>query len=195
MLGSLLAGIMVRKVVDKPAEQPEEDVQSTGASSPLSEAGTGLAAQDLPSPVAESAPAEEQRVAPASQSKATGGAKKKPKIVIKRGAPGHTTGGGGKGKGKGVGTLAKRHQSRGGPIDKVQGITKPSIRRLARRGGVKRISGLIYDETRGVLKLFLEAVLRDALTYTAHANRKTVTAMDVVYAMKRQGRTLYGFGG
>ena len=25
--------------------------------------------------------------------------------------------------------------------------------------------------------------------------RKTVTAMDVVYALKRQGRTLYGFGG
>ena len=35
----------------------------------------------------------------------------------------------------------------------VQGITKPAIRRLARRGGVKRISGLIYEETRGVLKV------------------------------------------
>ena len=39
-----------------------------------------------------------------------------------------------------------------------QGITKPAIRRLARRGGVKRISGLIYEETRGVLKIFLENV-------------------------------------
>ena len=38
------------------------------------------------------------------------------------------------------------------------GITKPAIRRLARRGGVKRISGLIYVETRGVLKIFLENV-------------------------------------
>ena len=37
----------------------------------------------------------------------------------------------------------------------VQGITKPAIRRLARRGGVKRISGLIYEETRGVLKVSL----------------------------------------
>ncbi|PWA49601.1 Histone H4 [Artemisia annua] len=75
------------------------------------------------------------------------------------------------------------------------GITKPAIRRLARRGGVKRISGLIYEETRGVLKIFLENVIRDAVTYTEHARRKTVTAMDVVYALKRQGRTLYGFGG
>merc|ERR1712228_998986 len=79
--------------------------------------------------------------------------------------------------------------------DSIQGITKPAIRRLERRGGVKRISGLIYEETRGVLKVFLENVIRDAVTYTEHAKRKTVTAMDVVYALKRQGRTLYGFGG
>ena len=77
----------------------------------------------------------------------------------------------------------------------LSGITKPAIRRLARRGGVKRISGLIYEETRGVLKVFLENVIRDAVTYTEHARRKTVTAFDVVYALKRQGRTLYGFGG
>ena len=41
--------------------------------------------------------------------------------------------------------------------DNIQGITKPAIRRLARRGGVKRISGLIYEETRSVLKIFLES--------------------------------------
>ena len=51
------------------------------------------------------------------------------------------------------------------------------------------------EETRGVLKTFMESVIRDAVTYTEHARRKTVTAMDVVYALKRQGRTLYGFGG
>nr|XP_033955790.1 histone H3-like [Pseudochaenichthys georgianus] len=93
---------------------------------------------------------------------------------------------GGKGLGKGG---AKRHRKV--LRDNIQGITKPAIRRLARRGGVKRISGLIYEETRGVLKVFLENVIRDAVTYTEHAKRKTVTAMDVVYALKRQGRTLY----
>merc|ERR1712065_119722 len=93
----------------------------------------------------------------------------------------------GRGKGgKGLGKVLR---------DNIQGITKPAIRRLARRGGVKRISGLIYEETRGVLKQFLESVIRDAVTYTEHARRKTVTSMDVVYALKRQGRTLYGFGG
>jgi histone H4 len=72
--------------------------------------------------------------------------------------------------------------------DNIQGITKPAIRRLARRGGVKRISAMIYEETRGVLKSFLEGVIRDAVTYTEHAKRKTVTSLDVVYALKRQGR-------
>ena len=97
---------------------------------------------------------------------------------------------GGKGLGKGG---AKRHRKV--LRDSIQGITKPVIRRLARRGGVKRISGLIYEETRGVLKVFLENIICDAVTYCEHARRKTITAMDVVYALKRQGRTLYGFGG
>uniref|UniRef100_A0A5K3F0N1 Histone H4 n=1 Tax=Mesocestoides corti TaxID=53468 RepID=A0A5K3F0N1_MESCO len=97
---------------------------------------------------------------------------------------------GGKGLEKGG---AKRHRKV--LRDNIQGITKPAVRRLARRGGVKRISGLIYEETRGVLKVFLENVIRDAVTYTEHAKRKTVTAMDVVYALKCQGRTLDGFGG
>jgi histone H4 len=100
---------------------------------------------------------------------------------------------GAKGLGKGG---AKRHRKI--LRDNISGITKPAIRRLARRGGVKRISGLIYEETRGVLKVFLENVIRDAVTYTEHARRKTVTAMDVVYALKRQVRTRGGrcvFGG
>ena len=60
---------------------------------------------------------------------------------------------------------------------------------------MKRISALIYDEARMVLKGFLEQVIKDSVTYCEHAKRKTVTALDVVYALKRQGRTLYGFGG
>ena len=95
---------------------------------------------------------------------------------------------GGKGLGKGG---AKRHRKRS--KDSVQGVTKPAIRRLARRGGVKRVSGMIYDESRAVLKSFLQDVVRDAVTYCDHGRRKTVTALDVVYALKRQGRTLYGF--
>lgn len=96
-------------------------------------------------------------------------------------------GGGKKGLGKGG---SKRHK----PVfkDNIQGITKPAIRRLARRGGVKRISGTVYDEVRTVLRTFLDGVIKDAISYTDHARRKTVTAMDIVYALKCKGRTLYG---
>ena len=58
---------------------------------------------------------------------------------------------------------AKRHRKI--LRDNIQGITKPAIRRLARRGGVKRISGLIYEETRGVLKFFLESESSTVLRY------------------------------
>ncbi|KAG4428425.1 hypothetical protein IFR05_016092 [Cadophora sp. M221] len=82
------------------------------------------------------------------------------------------TGRGNGGKGLGLGG-AKRHRKI--LRDNIQGITKSAIRRLARRGGVKRISATV--------------------SYTGHAKRKTVTSLDVVYALKRQGRALYGFGG
>jgi histone H4 len=100
------------------------------------------------------------------------------------------------GRGKGGKSLGKGAMKRHRKVlrDNIQGITKPAIRRLARRGGVKRISGLIYEETRSVLKKFLQDLIRDAVTYTECAHRKTVTTLDVCYALKRQGRTLYGFG-
>ena len=98
---------------------------------------------------------------------------------------------GGKGLGKSV--VAKRHRCV--LRDNIQGVTKPAIRRLARRGGVKIIDGFIYEYSRCFLKVFLENVLRDTVTYTVFAKRRTVTPLDVIYALKRQGKTLYGFGG
>jgi histone H4 len=79
--------------------------------------------------------------------------------------------------------------------DNIQNITKSDIRRLARRGGVKRISGGIYEEARSSLKIHLEQIINIATTYTEHARRKTVSAMDIVHALKHIDRTLYGFGG
>merc|ERR1712076_157578 len=113
-------------------------------------------------------------------------------------APRAKIGGRGKGKGgMGGGKSGAKRMDFGRKTlrESILGITKPAMRRLARRGGVKRISSYIYEETRAVLRSFLENVVRDSVVYTEHAKRKTVTALDVVYALKRQGRTLYGFGG
>ena len=73
------------------------------------------------------------------------------------------------------------------PRDNIQSLTRSSIIRLARRAGVKRVSGLIYEETRGVLKVYLENVLRNAVTYIEHAQRKTVLEKDVREALKKSG--------
>lgn len=68
---------------------------------------------------------------------------------------------------------------------------KYELKRLARRGGVKRISSLVYEETRALLKQFIEDVMHDATIYTESASRKTVTVLDIAYALKRKGTTLY----
>jgi histone H4 len=49
------------------------------------------------------------------------------------------------------------------------------------------MSHQIYEET------ILENVVRDDVVYADNARRKTVIAMDVVYALERQGISLYGF--
>ncbi|KAG5980207.1 Histone H4 [Claviceps digitariae] len=106
-----------------------------------------------------------------------------------------TPSGRGKGKvgvaGKTVLGRAKRHRKI--LRDTIQGITKPAIRRLARRGGVKRISAGIYDETRTALKERLEAVLRLCVMYVEYRQAKTVTVHDVIYALRRFGKPIYGF--
>ena len=110
-------------------------------------------------------------------------------VATSKKAPAKTPRVGGKGLGKGG---AKRHRTI--LKDNLSGVTKPAIRRLARRAGVKRIDGKIYEETRGSLKDFLSTIINDAVAYTQYARRKTVTTMDVLHALKRNGRVLYGLG-
>lgn len=44
----------------------------------------------------------------------------------------------------------------------MQNLTRPSIERLLRTAGVKRASGLISEETRAILMIYLEPILRAA---------------------------------
>jgi histone H4 len=99
------------------------------------------------------------------------------------------------GRGKGSQGLGKGGVKRHQRIhrDAIQGVSKQAIRRLARRAGVVQISALIYYETRGVLRVYLANLIRDAVTYMEHGTRKTVTTMDVIYDLKWQRKFLYGF--
>ena len=75
----------------------------------------------------------------------------------------------------------------------IHGISKAAFYRMARHGGVQRMSGNIFEESRGVLKIFLEHVIKDAIIYVTYCHGKTITAMDVIFALQRHGRSLYGF--
>ena len=55
------------------------------------------------------------------------------------------------------------------------------------------MSGNVYEESRGVMKIFVEAVVKDAIIYATHCDWKTVMAMDIIYALKCHDRMLYGF--
>ncbi|KAI1755600.1 histone-fold-containing protein [Xylaria castorea] len=100
---------------------------------------------------------------------------------------------GSKGLGRGLGGKGGIKRHRKILRDNILGITKPAIRRLARRGGVKRISGSIYEEIRTVLKMRLEQIIKDCVTYTEYRQAKTVTINDVLHSLRRQGRPIYGF--
>ncbi|OWZ17328.1 Histone H4 [Phytophthora megakarya] len=77
--------------------------------------------------------------------------------------------------------------------DAVSGVSKAPIRRQAMRAGVMQMAGLLYGEIRVVVEVFVPNLVRDAIVYSEHANRKTITAMDVIFALKYQGRSFYGF--
>jgi histone H4 len=92
-------------------------------------------------------------------------------------------------------TAAKRTINRQGtkPIADGQ-ITNGAIRRLARRGGIQRISSGINNHVRDYIDDFLNSIVRDSLSYCEYRKALTITALDVVYALKKNGRTLYGYG-
>ena len=99
----------------------------------------------------------------------------------------------GKGKGKSGGKMAAQRKKMHASKPVLEGITKGDIRRLARKGGVKRIALDVYGESRDTIRGFLSHLVKTSLVYTAAAKRKTCRPMDVVMAMKREGRSLYGF--
>jgi histone H3/H4 len=65
--------------------------------------------------------------------------------------------------------------------DAIGGITSPALLRLAQRAGIVRFSGISYEESRGVLQVFLEEFLMRVVTHTEH-DRKSTVSVNHVYA-------------
>jgi len=80
--------------------------------------------------------------------------------------------------------------------DNIQGITREMIMALAARAGCLMLSGLVYEEIRGIAKVYLDNLIRDAVALADHKRRKIVFATDVLAAATSQvaGRIVCGTG-
>lgn len=89
-------------------------------------------------------------------------------------------------------TSFKRHKKT--IKDNLQGITNSALKRLARRGGVKRISIYVYNEARIILREYLREMIKISVLYTEHSKKKTISSLDVIHALRKKGKKLYGYG-
>jgi histone H4 len=81
--------------------------------------------------------------------------------------------------------------------DNIQGVTAPMLTALMRKAGLAAEdegTQLCFEESRGILKAYLENVIRDAVTHTGHARQKIVSSQDMLKGLEGQGTVLYGFG-
>ena len=78
--------------------------------------------------------------------------------------------------------------------DNIQGLTKHHFQRLAARAGVIQMSTLIYEESRGVTKVFLENLIRNVITFTEHERKCTVLPEHVISGANRNKCMLMGTG-
>jgi len=76
--------------------------------------------------------------------------------------------------------------------DTIQGITKNALQRLARKAGAKRVSGMLYEELRGVLKVYLDNLVSGAMVSMDYMGRKSLHQVDVAVALKQAGRSYGG---
>lgn len=79
--------------------------------------------------------------------------------------------------------------------DKILGITKPGLQRLMYRAGVKYISGIIYEESRSILKKFLEKILYNTMILTERKNHTTVMYEDGIEALNILNISIYNAKG
>ena len=98
----------------------------------------------------------------------------------------------------GMSKKAQQGKKRGGKktTDAMKGhpfMTNGGIKRLARRAGIKRISADSFGTVRDCAERFVDKLVGNSLLYAECASRSTIYPSDVVYALKLQGRNLYGY--
>lgn len=70
------------------------------------------------------------------------------------------------------------------------GLKDEYIRKMCHRAGVKRIALELYPMIRIDAKDFCDSILTLAMKYATHAKRKTVSTLDVLYAIRAYKRSV-----
>lgn len=79
--------------------------------------------------------------------------------------------------------------------DSINGITKPGLQRLMYRAGVKYISGLVYEESRYILKQFLIKIVFNSIAIAERKKHTTVMYEDGIEALNLLNISIYNTKG
>ena len=72
----------------------------------------------------------------------------------------------------------------------IQKVSKNDIMRILNRAGVKRVSGLVYEEIRGLMVVYLSLILRNVVIAVSASKRHTVSEKDLIMAFSIIGTDL-----
>jgi histone H4 len=86
-------------------------------------------------------------------------------------------------------TETKRHKKY---VDPLFRIPKTRIKHIFYKAGVLRISAKAIEEFRHLLSAFVSRIVRDALYYSVHANKRTISEDHVKLALEKNGYPIYG---
>lgn len=84
-------------------------------------------------------------------------------------------------------TPVRRRKFRGSGDTLRDAFKRPGIKRIARRAGVVRLDGLMYEEIRGVAKVYLWHVIRFAVIFMEYRKSRTLKYEDVKQSLDRLG--------
>ena len=88
---------------------------------------------------------------------------------------------------------SRKRGNKKAPVRDYGSISNGGIKRLARRAGVKRMSADSFGPIRDAFDRFVDRLVTNSYNYAECRSARTITPQDVVYALQKQGRNLYGY--
>ena len=88
----------------------------------------------------------------------------------------------------------RRYVYRNGPPTVGHVLSPRILKRMARKHGIQRISSKAQIKIGQFTRITLEVLIHDAKIYAKSAQRRTIHAMDLIAALRKQNLVHYGHG-